>query len=123
MSRRIRTSGSRSAASSPARGNEVVTNGLRRGPDHQTGRSLATDHPRALDISKGEDQRRLRACFEERLDTSNRIILGEEEVDGVRLEERSVTAYERQKLLAHPGPITIGRTNNLRRAAETSREN
>ena len=73
-----------------ARGNR-----LRRGPDHETGRSLATDLPRALDVPQGEDERRLRACLEERLDTSNRIILGEEELDGVRLEERSVAAYER----------------------------
>src|SRR6266487_6586871 len=48
------------------------------------------------------DERRLGARLEERLEGRHRIPLAEEELDRIRLEQRSAASHERQKFLAHP---------------------
>src|SRR2546430_8450319 len=87
------------------------------------GGGLAGDVPGAHDVVEGDDERRLGARFEERLEALDRVVLGQEEVDGVRLEQGSAIAHERQKVLAHSGAIAVNPSKYLRRDAETSREN
>ena len=86
------------------RGNERfhdVPDGGRHG--RHSRRGLAANLPGAHDIAQGDDEWRLGARLEERLEALHRIVLGQEELDGVRLEQRAPIAHERQEVLAHPG--------------------
>ena len=64
---------------------------------------LAANLPGAHDIAQGDDEWGLGARLEERLEALHRIVLGQEELDGVRLEQGAPIAHERQEVLAHPG--------------------
>src|SRR5947209_12582259 len=92
-------------AEAPERGGDERRREVRLGrrAGRYLGRGLACDVPGAHHIVEGDDERRLRARFEERLEALDRVVLGEEELDGVRLEQRSAITYERQKVLAHSG--------------------
>src|SRR5439155_25213849 len=55
-------------------------------------------------VLEGDDEGRLRAGTEESVQFRDRIPLDQEELDRIGFEQRAALAYERQKLLAHPGP-------------------
>src|SRR5207247_1818264 len=65
---------------------------------------LLRDFARMPDVLEGDDEGRLRAGAEESVQFRDRVPLDQEELDRIGFEQRAALAYERQKLLAHPGP-------------------
>src|SRR2546428_622191 len=90
------TTSSRTAISEAPerRGVELVRQaGRGRRPGRHLSRGIPGDLTRAHHVMEGDDERRLRAGFEERLDALDGIALRQEELDRVRLEQRSAIAH------------------------------
>src|SRR5207245_10188526 len=82
-------------AEAPERGGDERRREVSLGPraDRHLDRGLAGDLPGVHHVVEGDDERGLQARFEERLEALDRVVLGEEELDGVRLEQRAAIAY------------------------------